>query len=315
LTFSSRLKRYACNGIVILLLLIVTLTIAHYPDHFDEVSTENSFLDRRDYKAFYGANYYGSTQPSPTVQAGVDKESNSTGSHPYTSSVSRFVRQFALEKARILEVGAGRGALQDIVSDYTGLEISAEQKRYFHKPFVAASATKMPFKDGEFDAIWTIDVLEHVPKPEQALFEMRRVLKHQGLLYLLAAWQCRTWAAEGYEVRSYDEFGIQGKLIKASIPLRDSIPYRALYLFPIRILRSAERYATGTPTKFRYNLLTPNYEHYWQADSDAVNSMDPYEAILWFTSRGDEILSYEGSIHPFFVRTGTILIRINKHPQ
>jgi hypothetical protein len=40
--------------------------------------------------------------------------------------------------------------------------------------------------------------------------------------------------------------------------------------------------------------------------------MDPYEAILWFTSRGDKVLSYEGMINPFFVRTGVIVIKINK---
>jgi SAM-dependent methyltransferase len=315
LNSSLHLKRYVGRGLLISSALIVVLVIAHYPDHVDEASTENTFLDRADYKAFYGANYYGSINPSRAFPVSGDKGTKSNEGYPYTALVSRFVRQYGLEKARILEVGAGRGALQDIVSDYTALEISSEQKRFFHKPFVAASATKMPFKDGEFDAIWTINVLEHVPMPEQALSEMRRVLKDKGLLYLQAAWQCRTWAAEGYQVRSYGEFDIQGRLIKASIPLRDSTAYRALYILPIRLLRLAERHASGVPTRFRYSLLAPNYEHYWQPDSDAVNSMDPYEAILWFTSRGDEILSYEGSIHSFFVRTGTILISINKHPH
>lgn len=63
---------------------------------------------------------------------------------------------------------------------------------------------------------------------------------------------------------------------------------------------------------FRYNRLDPDYEHYWDADSDAVNSMDPYEAILWFTSRGDEVLSFEGVMFPLFVRSGTIVLRIHK---
>jgi hypothetical protein len=151
-----------------------------------------------------------------------------------------------------------------------------------------------------------------VPKPELALREMRRVLRDKGLLYLQAAWQCRSWAAEGYEVRPYSDFDIQGKLIKTSIPLRDSTAYRALYIFPIRLIRLIDTLLSDAPTNFHYNLLTPNYEHYWQSDSDAVNSMDAYEAILWFQSRGDKVLSYDGLIDPFFIRTGTIVIRVNK---
>jgi len=306
------LRRYVGYGLLTFSALIVVLTIVHYPSNFDNLLSENKFLDRTDYKAFYGAAYYGVAKPSSSALPQGDQEQRPNVNGPYAVSVRAFIQQYGLEKAHILEVGAGRGTLQDIVADYTALEISNEQKRFFHKPFVEASATSMPFKDGEFDAIWTINVLEHVPKPEQALSEMRRVLRDKGLLYLQAAWQCRSWAADGYQVRLYSDLDIQGKFIKASIPLRDSTAYRALYTFPIRLLRRTASLATGTPTNFHYNLLTPNYEHFWQPDSDAVNSMDSYEAILWFTSRGDEVLSYDGLIHPFFVRTGTIVIRINK---
>jgi hypothetical protein len=121
-----------------------------------------------------------------------------------------------------------------------------------------------------------------LPKPELALREMRIVLRDKGLLYLQAAWQCRSWAAEGYAVRPYSDFDIQGKLIKASIPLRDSIGYRALYIFPLRLVRLINSLLSNRPMNFHYNLLTPNYEHYWQPDSDAVNSMDAYEAVAVF---------------------------------
>ena len=317
---SVLLKRYAGYGLIAFSLFIFVLTITYYPSHFDDVSKENAFLDRYDYKTFYGKNYYVGTKPpsSASLQESQESrwwESQKSRSHendPYFASVSAFVRQYGLQKAHILDVGAGLGPLQDIVADYTALELSSELKRFFHKPFVEASATNMPFKDGEFDAIWTINTLEHVPKPEQALSEMRRVLKDQGLLYLQPAWQCRSWAAEGYQARPYSDFDFLGKLIKVSIPLRDSTVYRALYTFPIRLIRLTTSLVMATPTKFQYNLLKPNYELQWQSDSDAVNSMDPYEVMLWFRSRGDDIVSYEGVIDPFFVRTGTLIIRINK---
>ena len=232
---------------------MVVLTILHYPRQFDRVSNENPFLDRPDYQAFYKALYAADTRKN--------RERPTETAYAYRAPVGEFVRRHGLERAHVLEVGAGSGHLQDIVSDYTGLDISPESRRFFHKPFVEASATSIPFQDGEFDAIWTVNVLEHVPKPEQALSEMRRGPKDKGILYLQAAWQCRPWAADGYAVRPYSDFGIQGKLVKASIPLRDAVAYRALYTFPIRLLRLGTLLATGTPTTFRYTALTPNYQN------------------------------------------------------
>ena len=99
-------------------------------------------------------------------------------------NIGEFVANRHLSGAHVLEVGSGEGSLQDIVEDYTGLDISATARAKYHKRFVQADARAMPFPDGEFDAVWTIWVLEHVPNPEQALREIRRVLKPGGLLYL-----------------------------------------------------------------------------------------------------------------------------------
>jgi SAM-dependent methyltransferase len=152
--------------------------------------------------------------------------------HQIVPRMTSFVKEFGLRKKRVLDVGAGTGYLQDLVDDYVGLDISASARSYFHKPFVQASATEMPFRDGEFDALWSIWVLEHVPKPEQALVEMRRVVKDGGLLYLEPAWNCNPWAAQGYLVRPFSDFGLKGKLIKASLPVVASPFFRLAYVVP-----------------------------------------------------------------------------------
>src|SRR6516225_6812677 len=97
---------------------------------------------------------------------------------------AEFVNRYGLKNKKILEVGAGSGLLQDIVDDYTALEISRSARRFFHKPFVEASATHMPFSDNTFDGLWTFRVLEHIPNPERALLEMRRVVKPGGYILL-----------------------------------------------------------------------------------------------------------------------------------
>lgn len=253
-------------------------------------------------KRFYEEQYRGS-EYAP-VEVGSQ--------HTHYRALERFVSDFRLENAKCLEVGCGRGAFQDLVRDYTGVDVAESVRPYLRKSFVSASATDLPFEDGAFDAIWSITVLEHVPNPELALLEVRRVLRDGGLLYLAPAWQCRSWAAEGYPVRPYCDLGWKGKVIKASIPFRNSVWFRCLYTLPRRCLRLLGSLLWRGPTRFRYRKLRPNYQQYWMSDSDAVNSMDPYECIVWFESRGDTCLSHRTGIRRLLVRTGALVIRISK---
>jgi SAM-dependent methyltransferase len=43
---------------------------------------------------------------------------------------------------------------------------------------------RLPFADGEIDALYCISVLEHIPNPEQTLSEISRILKPGGLFIL-----------------------------------------------------------------------------------------------------------------------------------
>jgi SAM-dependent methyltransferase len=198
------------------------------------------------------------------------------------------------------------------VDDYTGVDFSESARKFLHKPFACAPATSLPFPDNSFDAAWTINVLEHVPEPESALREIRRVLRPGGVLLLAPAWQCRPWMADGYPVRPYSDFGLYGKLVKASIPIRNSVAYRACFIFPRRAARFAAFALTRRPLRFRFRRLRANYEKFWMSDSDACASMDPYEAILWFRSRGDLCLDPPSAARQFWVRTGALTIQIRK---
>ncbi|HEX9146241.1 MAG TPA: class I SAM-dependent methyltransferase [Candidatus Binatia bacterium] len=220
--------------------------------------------------------------------------------------VTAFVKRFNLGDRPVLEIGSGRGYLKDIAYNYTGLDISPTVARFYHKKFVLGSATAMPFPDDSFDGVWSIWVFEHVPNPEQAFFEARRVTRDGGVLFLLPAWNCSPWAAEGYAVRPYSDFNLVGKMIKASIPLRS--PLQIMALIPNRMVRALV--ARFGPTRLRYHRLTPNYEKYWMEDSDAVNSIDRDEAMLWFRSRGDECLNCEGA--SVFMASTPLIIRVHK---
>lgn len=229
-------------------------------------------------------------------------------------AVGEFVERFELHGSKALEVGAGSGQLQDLVEDYTGLDIAASAKRYFHKPFVHGSATALPFADDEFDAVWTVWVLEHVPNPELALQEMRRVVRPGGLILLAPAWNCNSWNAQGYAVRPYSDFAVSGKLIKASLPLRNNPIYQFAALVASR---AARRLVVGDgrngPTRLHYRPIEGNFDDYWVADADAINSIDPHEAMLWHTSRGDECLNCPAEVgEQLQMGLQSLIIRVHK---
>jgi SAM-dependent methyltransferase len=227
--------------------------------------------------------------------------------------VRAFAKRFNLQDKAVLEIGSGSGYLQDVVDNYTGLDIAPTAAHYYHKKFVVGSATALPFPNDSFDAIWSIWVFEHVPNPEQALAEARRVTKDSGLLFLLPAWNVPSWAATGHNLRPYSDLGWREKLVKATIPLRSSLAFQAASALPVRALRAAT--ARFGPARLRYRRLKPNYKHYWQVDSDAVNSIDSHEAMLWFTSRGDECLSCGENpvFFPFFHEP--LIVRVDKGPN
>lgn len=307
----GRWAMYPPRAIVLFVMLEWVLIVAfHFPYWTDREAPARRVQQS---SAFYDQAY----QPTP---ASVENNEATPYEHTAKEAAEMFhieaqLKQFALlyglQSKKVLEVGAGRGYLQDIVPDYTALDISPSARRHFHKPFVQASATEMPFTDGEFDAVWTIWVLEHVPGPQNALMEMRRVLKDGGVLFLLVAWNCTSWAADGYDVRPYSDFGWSGKLTKASIAIRGSPLFRAAHIYPARALRSIFWRVSASPTSLHYHLLSPNYTTYWQADSDAVNSIDPHEAYLWFLSRGDECLNCNGEFDGL-IEPGSLIIRIHK---
>jgi len=92
--------------------------------------------------------------------------------------------------------------------------------------------------------------------------------------------------------------------------MRSSSEFRTTSLFLVRLSRALV--ARFGPTSLRYKRLQPNYDHYWINDSDAVNSIDSYEATLWFLSRGDECLNCGDS--PIFLPMFNVplFIRIHK---
>ena len=232
--------------------------------------------------------------------------------HPFRRDLKALISRHADANGKWLEVGCGRGWLQDVVADYTGEDIAETVAAFLHKPFLCAPAEALPFPDGHFDGVWSYAVLEHVADPETALAEMRRVLKSAGILILAPAWQCRPWAGRDYAWKPYRELSAMDRIRKALVPLRNSAVFRAASILPARLFRWVAQVLNPSPTTFRARRLRPNYSEYRVADADALHGMDPFEAILWFRSRGDRILSHPGWGRALCVRTGALVVEVRK---
>jgi SAM-dependent methyltransferase len=291
--------------------LTAVLVAVHYPRSTDaDAALARSEEERRDARRFYEAAY----QPEPGARRGLDYEKTAelaAAAHDVQGAIRHFVALYDLADKKILEVGSGRGYLQDVVADYTGLDLSSKVAAYYHKPFVVGSATDMPFPDDAFDAIWTIWVVEHIPLPERTYEEMRRVVKPGGLLFLGVAWNVPPWLADGFEVRPYGDFNLTGRFVKASLFVRRSAAFRMSHLFPTRLLRLAAYQMTGTNPALHYSRLHPNYDVYWQPDSDAAVSLDRFESSLWFESRGDVCLNCDGVLGGVFNVGSPLVIRVS----
>lgn len=98
-------------------------------------------------------------------------------------------RFFAIAKkfsrGRILEVGCGTGHVQNVLKNVVGMDITLSMLRKNKNDVVCADAHSIPFKDGTFDAVYSIDVIEHVQNPLKMIEECKRILKKNGTLILI----------------------------------------------------------------------------------------------------------------------------------
>lgn len=200
--------------------------------------------------------------------------------HRYAAALERLIASLDAGSIRALEVGSGGGQLQHLLPNYVAIDLAASAGRFMDKPFLAASATALPFADQSFDLVWSVWTLEHVIAPERMLAEMLRVTRPGGALFLCAGWWVADWAGRGYHLGSWRGRSLAELILRVSVPPRRWFGWPAI--FALRLYQFLRR----DWGRLWYRFLKPNYSTYFEADADASIQIDPFTVMLWFLAHG-----------------------------
>ena len=101
-------------------------------------------------------------------------DTSNVSSHQYDFYALKLIQKY--QKGIILDCGAGKR------NDYIHNVVNFEVVNY-DSTDVLGVAEELPFKDESFDAVFSLNVLEHVKDPFRCAREISRVLKKGGELY------------------------------------------------------------------------------------------------------------------------------------
>lgn len=155
------------------------------------------------WRRFFGRRRRAPAQLTPDlrerIRSSFDQASRDEEHFPSTIDPRIFHVQLILDffgdlaGGKVLDVGCGKGRFARILqerhpgAEVWGLDISPEMLRYVPAPIHtrAGTMTELPFADGEFDAAYATESLEHAVEVDRAVAEMCRVVKPGGRIVII----------------------------------------------------------------------------------------------------------------------------------
>ena len=175
--------------------------------------------------------------------------------------------RFAPQSADVLEVGSGTGALltelqetkRAIGLDFSPLAIGYCRERGLTNLLVG-NAERLPFRDTSFDAVVSLDTLEHVPDHESAVAGIARSLRPGGVLVLNVPAFRWLWGPHDVALmhhRRYTKSQVRDLLSSHGLRL-EKLSYSVFLLFPfVVLLRFLDKFKWGPPKVSLPRVSTP----------------------------------------------------------
>jgi SAM-dependent methyltransferase len=206
--------------------------------------------------------------PQSLIEYGNIQSTENVSSHDYDRIALNFIEKF--KAGLILDNGCGlRNVYYDNVVNFEIVDYPTTD--------VLGIGEKLPFKSNTFDAVFSLNVLEHVKNPFECANEIIRVLKPEGILYVVVPF---LQPFHGYPNHYYNMtssglknlFSGQIQIIESTVPPA-GLPIWSLHLF-------LNYYIQGLPqsvaNKFKnmkiYEFLDNPLEY---LEKDFVNQLRP----------------------------------------
>jgi SAM-dependent methyltransferase len=139
-------------------------------------------------------------------------------------------------RGRLLDVGCGDKPYEHIfrpyVSEYLGIEHEASfgvtSAAARDKADVRYDGGRLPFPDGSFDTVISVQVLEHTPDPATLIAEMGRVVRDDGIIILTAPFSFRLHE-EPHDYFRYTPHGLRVLCEAAGLAVEEISPHGNLW--------------------------------------------------------------------------------------
>lgn len=165
------------------------------------------------------------------------------------------LRRFAPPQGSLLDLGCGTGALLTELSSShptVGIDFSTDALVFCTerglRQVLLGDAQAMPFVGGTFDAVVSLDTLEHVPDDAAAIREVARVLKPGGVVVINVPAFRFLWGPHDLALmhyRRYTKAELRAVLEASGLKVA-KLSYSVFFLFPLVVMiRLLERRRAG----------------------------------------------------------------------
>jgi SAM-dependent methyltransferase len=140
-------------------------------------------------------------------------------------------------RGRLLDVGCGSKPYEHIFRPFVSTYVGIEHEATFTQTAASSGAWRadltydgktLPFEDGSFDTVLSVQVLEHTPHPAALVAEMARVLAENGTLILTAPFQFRLHE-EPHDYFRYSPHGLRKLCGDAGLEIVEVHPQGSLW--------------------------------------------------------------------------------------
>jgi SAM-dependent methyltransferase len=163
------------------------------------------------------------------------------------TSIFRFVEEQARlipPNSRVLDIGAGEAPYRELFEEHEYVTLDRAETPHSGEVDLFGSADAIPAEDGSFDVVVCTQVLEHVPRPPDALGEFRRVLRPGGTILATVPFLWEEHEAP-HDYYRYTRYGIEQMLSDAGFAEIEARPRTDCFTTLAQLVRNA-RWAMGS---------------------------------------------------------------------